>query len=422
VENQFYERFSQSLRAQQQGQLLLVGMGVLFFLSSVVLLVSVVRSSRSAFELQQTQVATLEEAVSSRTRALELAAAVSRRISSINQIGSLAVEVVEDLKQAFDYYHAHIYLLDESGQTLVMTGGTGEVGQTLLESGHSLPLGKGLVGRAALNGETILVSDTTSDPAWLPNPLLPDTRAEIAVPIKAAGRVLGVLDVQNNQTNSLTNQDTLLIETIADQVGVALENIRANQSAQLLLNDYQQLVETAPAAIALLDAETGAFVQANPQMQSLFGFSADDLGKLGPVDFSPERQPDGRASREASQAYTQQALEKGYLVFGWTHRSLSGREFQAEIRLTPAPSRMGHPMLNAIITDITERYQQEEQTRKSAQRQEILNQVTQRIQSTATVEEALQVAARELGHALGAKPTLVELQPPASISAPPSQS
>jgi putative methionine-R-sulfoxide reductase with GAF domain len=176
----------------------------------------------------------LEQRVAERTRALELSSDVSRRLSTILDPAKLVSEVVELLQFAFNYYHVHIYQMDESEQNLVMVGGTGEAGKIMLERGHAIPRGRGLVGRACESGSVVLVRDATSDPNWLPNPLLPETRSEIAVPIMLGDEVLGALDVQQNVVNGLTDQDADLLRSIASQLAIALRNARQYQRSQLL--------------------------------------------------------------------------------------------------------------------------------------------------------------------------------------------
>ncbi|MBN1370964.1 MAG: GAF domain-containing protein [Anaerolineaceae bacterium] len=193
-------------------------------------------SLANAFNLMSAQLkgifGSLESQVQERTRMLQISSEVSRNLSTILDPQQLVREVVEQLKNAFGYYHAHIYLVDKTNQTLVMAGGTGEAGQIMLERGHKLAHGQGLVGRTAESKQPVLVPDVSTAEGWLPNPLLPDTRAEAAVPILLGNDVMGVLDVQHNIPDGLTQQDVDLLQTIANQVAIALQNAQAYTEAQ----------------------------------------------------------------------------------------------------------------------------------------------------------------------------------------------
>jgi PAS domain S-box-containing protein len=160
------------------------------------------------------------------TTQLRTAADLAEQINAILDPDELLSEVVTQLQDRFDLYHVHIYVLDEETHDLNMRAGSGEVGQTMLERGHSIPLDReqSLVARAARTRKIVSVADTSLAPDFMTNPLLPDTRSEVAVPLVAGDKVLGVLDVQDDQPQRFTPGDLSVFSTLAGQIATALEN------------------------------------------------------------------------------------------------------------------------------------------------------------------------------------------------------
>lgn len=177
-------------------------------------------------------IGTLEQRVAERTKALETTSRVSRRLSMIIDQNRLVSEVVDQVQSAFGYYHTQIYMMDDRAEHLLLTGSTGEAGKTMLERGHRIPLGKGLVGRAAESNHPVVVADVSRDPTWLPNPLLPETRSEVAVPVAMGEQVMGVLDVQHNIVDAFQPDDVQLLQSLANQVAIAVRNARTYESSR----------------------------------------------------------------------------------------------------------------------------------------------------------------------------------------------
>lgn len=175
---------------------------------------------------------TFEQRVAERTRGLELAARVGRLVSRVRALDEMLHDATETIRAQFDLYYTQVYLLDASRTKLVLQAGTGDVGRQLLNRGHYLPLSTASInGRAAIEKRSIVVSDTSASQIFRPNPLLPDTRSEMAIPLLLGDRVIGVLDLQSAQANAL-NQDNLpAFESLAGQLAVAIQN--ANLLAQV---------------------------------------------------------------------------------------------------------------------------------------------------------------------------------------------
>jgi GAF domain-containing protein len=135
-------------------------------------------------------------------------------------------DMVDLLQQDFGYYHVHVFLVDPKSGDLVAHQGSGKIGRQLKRRKFRLPAGSGIVGHTAEIGKPFYTNDVDAVVFFVRNALLPDTRSELAVPIRMDRRVLGVLDVQQAPPARLTERDLHLMETVSDQLAVALQKAR----------------------------------------------------------------------------------------------------------------------------------------------------------------------------------------------------
>ncbi|GIK38706.1 MAG: hypothetical protein BroJett011_25390 [Chloroflexota bacterium] len=186
-----------------------------------------------------------EEVLARRAAELQTVAQVGTATATILETDKLLQEVVDLTKHSFKLYHAHIYLLNEAGDTLVLAAGAGEVGRQMVAQGWSIPLERerSLVAQAARTRQGVVANDVRQAPGFLPNPLLPDTHAEMAVPLMRGEQLLGVLDVQADAVDYFSNEDVQIQTILAGQVAAALQNARSfaeQQQTQLLLSERVQ--------------------------------------------------------------------------------------------------------------------------------------------------------------------------------------
>jgi signal transduction histidine kinase len=174
-------------------------------------------------------------------RSLETSAEISRQITTITEADQLLRSLIEQIQVEFEFYHTHIYLVDDQTGDLVMAEGAGEVGRQLKERGHRLQLGRGIVGTVAKTNEAFLANNVDEVPYFIRNTLLPDTKSELAVPLRKGTQLLGVLDIQSKQLNRFTSQDVSLMQSIADQAAVALDNARLLAETQTALKEVERL-------------------------------------------------------------------------------------------------------------------------------------------------------------------------------------
>ncbi len=194
-------------------------------------------------ELQNTYSA-LEDRLRDRTQLIRSASEVARNAVSIRDFNRLLVEVANLISRRFGYYHVGVFLLDELGENAVLRAASSEGGQRMLNRGHSLAVGRvGIVGHVAGSGKARIASDVGVDSHFFANPDLPQTRSEMALPMLASDKLIGVLDVQSTQSNAFSDDDVLILQTIADQLAVSVENSQLLQDQVKYAFTLRRIIE-----------------------------------------------------------------------------------------------------------------------------------------------------------------------------------
>ena len=170
---------------------------------------------------------------------LRLAAEVSRAATTILDRDQLIREVVELIRSRFNLYYVGLFLVDEQTNTAVLQAGTGEAGELQVELNHSQEIGgNSMIGTAVATGKARVEQNVRHATAFKPNPLLPDTQAELALPLQAGNKVIGALTVQSNRQGAFANETVTVLQSLADQLAIAIEN------ASLFAQTENTLAET----------------------------------------------------------------------------------------------------------------------------------------------------------------------------------
>jgi GAF domain-containing protein len=201
--------------------------------------------------------ANLEQRVEERTQQLEGATQqVARRAAQLQTITKLSETIaqLQDLNEIFpeatrlihDYfgfYHVGIFLIDGAREYAILQAANSEGGKRMLARGHRLPFGTGVVGYAAQTGIPRIALDVGVDAVFFNNPDLPETRSEIALPMKSRSETIGILDVQSVEAAAFSNEDLQILTTLANQVAIAIENARLLTETRAALVQVQDVYD-----------------------------------------------------------------------------------------------------------------------------------------------------------------------------------
>lgn len=181
-----------------------------------------------------------------RRRAAQLAtiSEVSRQVTAILDLERLLPSVVNRIRASFGYYHVHLFTVDYPTQELVFRASTNGDNAFWRKQGQRLAPGMGIVGHVAQTGEPMLVNDVRDEPRFIPDQ--PDIAAELAVPMRIGSQLIGVLDVQSNHYGMFDENDFFVLQTLADQIAIAIDSanlFQAQQEEAWVLNALLQSAE-----------------------------------------------------------------------------------------------------------------------------------------------------------------------------------
>lgn len=343
---------------------------------------------------QQTQ--ELEQANHiNRRRALQFQAIaeISRAITEIRALDELLPQITQTVSEKLGHYHAGIFLLDREGQYAVLAASNSQGGQRMLQRGHRLEVGKkGIVGYAVGTGLARVALDVGQDAVYFDNPDLPKTRSEIALPLTAEGRVIGVLDVQSIEQNAFDQQDIEILSTLAAQIGAAIENARRFQETQKSMLEAQSLYRQ--------------FVQSGwsslTRKRKLTGFRYNTIGitPAEPVDAeTAEKVAAQKILVETNDLVTTLAIPlvlRGEIIGILDVQTSSKRMWSKdEVDIAQAVAER--------VALATENARLFEETTERAERERKVSEITSKIRSTNDPNEMIQIALDELKQTLNIK-------------------
>jgi len=408
---------SETIRAAIEGTVLLIFGAIFLYLIISSLQKAVQRaqanssdllaSNRQLIELRDL----LELRVQERTAALEKRAAqlqavtsVARTIVAIKDLDSLLPEITKLVSEQFGFYHTGIFLVDEANDYAVLQAANSAGGRQMLDRQHRLRLdSNSIVGYATSRGEPRIALDVGADAVYFNNPDLPNTRSEMALPLRAGSQTIGALDVQSTETNAFSQEDISVLVTLADQVVIAIENARLFGESRSALSESQNTIEK------YVKQAWGSFSKQMIHTGFVFdGTQVVPLEKGARRNQIKAAMETGRLSLEKASSTIAIPLRlRGQTIGVLDVRSKSGqREWTRDeiSMLQAAAERAALALENARLVDSAQR---------RAARERTIGEIAARIGTASNVDSIIQTAVEELGRKLsGAAEVTLELSSP----------
>ncbi len=381
-----------------------------------------------------------------RRRALQLetVAEISREVSSSLIVDNLLRQAVGLVRERFSFYHAAVFLVDNTGEYAVIREATGEAGAQMKRAGHKLGIGsKSLVGRTTLEKEALVVNDVSKDQTYYANPLLPDTKAEACLPLRVGDRILGVLDVQSTRVYAFTSENIKILQILADQLAVAVVNSELFAEAQERLSQHRLLhhVTTAAASSTTIEEALNSAVQGlqvtlggdqisilladkeqkTLEVRSSIGYPNDESARLkipfgvgitGWVASHRQAQRINDITKDSRYIAVNQKV-RSELAIPLIYRNEVLGVLNVESPRVNAYTENDEEMLGTLagsLAAIIAHSRLLEQFRQQVERERLLYEITSKIRRTTDLQKILAVTADELSKAMNARRTDIVVQ------------
>jgi GAF domain-containing protein/HAMP domain-containing protein len=356
-----------------------------------------------AEQLKQT-IEQLEQRVAERTQQLEYrslqlqtAAEIARDITLVSDLDTLLQGVVDLIGERFGFYNVGVFLVDELGEYAQLKVASGELGVRLRQRDIRLRVGQqGMVGYVTRFGQPRLSDDVRLDQMYVADPLLSDTRSELTLPLRSGPKIIGALDVQSTRPAAFTQDDLTALQTLANQLATAIENIRLVTQVQAALKETSQLVQSQTRQNwDRLITDYGAM-----------GFEYDLLEvrpAIHPIDLSADLGQDHLVVAQRGLLRVPVKL-RDQVIGAIVLESQDPNHVwsQDEITIVQATANQ------AGLTVENARLLAESQRR--AQREQLAAEVTGKLRASLDMETVLQTAVREIGQRLGIAQVEVQLR------------
>jgi GAF domain-containing protein len=343
---------------------------------------------------------------SQRAKQLQTITQLSETIAQVQDLNELFPAATNLISERFGFYHVGIFTIDEAKEFAVLQAANSEGGKRMLERGHKLKFGTGVVGYSAQMGQPRIALDVGIDAVFFNNPDLPNTHSEAALPLKSRGEIIGILDVQSTETGAFTNEDLQVLTTLANQVSIALENARLlseTRSALLQVQEvYNEFTRTEWSHAISLTEQPGFRYQAGRIEMLENALNTPEV--LSAVESGSVVANQASGSKEKRMSMAVPVKLRGEVI-GVLHIESNdpSKEWQDdEISLVEAVAeRAAFAMENARLF---------QEARRRAAKEQLISQATSRISSALNLENILKNTAEELEKVLSGSEILIQFQ------------